>query len=216
MKKPRHDYKVMLEDLPLWEKNPRYIDPENRAKLAKSISDFSETLPGWDRKNGYRLVDPIIFNVQTNRVTGGHQRIIVLMEDLNQNWVHEDDVRYITAPPAVDAELNIALNNPNLAGTYDDWKLYQVLNEDIEDILKTGFEADLIDKLHEKFRPVSLDEILEETDPETGISSPKWLIIRTTPQNLQILEEARKLLESKGLRPRVNYKTEDGEQNGDT
>ncbi len=124
-------YQVPISSLPAWDKNPRQIDDDNLKRLARSIQEYTATMKGWKIKNGYRLVDPIIFNARLKHVTGGHQRLQALEKVLHQTWVHKDDIRTIDADPVTDAALNIALNNPNLQGR---WEL-ELLQADLDFII---------------------------------------------------------------------------------
>jgi DNA modification methylase len=125
------DFQVPISSLPAWDKNPRQIDDDNLQRLARSIREYTATMKGWKIKNGFRLVDPIIFNARLKHVTGGHQRLQALEKILHQAWVHKDDIRIIDADPVTDAAMNIALNNPNLQGRWD----LELLQADLDFII---------------------------------------------------------------------------------
>lgn len=59
--------KIRLTDITPADYNPRQINDTQLSKLSKSIQDFG-------------LVDPIIINLQNNKIIGGHQRYRVLLD----------------------------------------------------------------------------------------------------------------------------------------
>lgn len=167
---PDH-HQVPISTLPAWDKNPRQIDDDNLKRLARSIQEYTATLKGWKSRNGFRLVDPIIFNARLKHVTGGHQRLQALEKVLHQSWVHKDDIRIIDADPVTDAALNIALNNPNLQGTWD----LELLQADLDFII---LETD--NDLEELTVPsLELDS--------TGFTEDDYL--RLFPQDLDVEED---------------------------
>ena len=100
-------------------------------KLRRSLEEF-----------GY--VEPVICNVQTGHVVGGHQRLKVLRE-LGET---EIDCVIVDLPDAQEKALNIALNK--ISNDWDKEKLTALLedlqNSDI-DISLTGFDLEDIDNL---------------------------------------------------------------------
>ncbi|GHU34909.1 adenine methyltransferase [Clostridia bacterium] len=105
-------------------------DPEFE-KLRKSIETFG-------------LVDPPIWNSQTNTVIGGHQRLSVL-EALGET---ECDVVVVDLPPVQERALNVALNK--VSGEWDIPLLTDLLRDLTEsdfDATLTGFDAAEIEKL---------------------------------------------------------------------
>lgn len=129
--------KVPIKSLTFWDKHPRKIQDENLARLARSIREYTATLRGWKVTDGFRLVDPIIFNTRLKRVTGGRQRVRALQEVLGQAWIHGDDVRFIDADEITDAALDIALNNPRLQGEWD----LELLQADLDFIILSSKEV---------------------------------------------------------------------------
>ena len=133
--------------------NPRKISKENLERLKKSIKEFG-------------LVDPLVWNERTNRLIGGHQRLKILMEE----GVKEVEVSVVNLPEDKEKALNIALNNPNLQGEWEEEKLVELLKEleekEISDL--TGFEEREIMALLEmegtlegKFTEKEFDENIE-------------------------------------------------------
>ena len=100
-------------------------------KLRRSLEEF-----------GY--VEPVIWNIQTGHVVGGHQRLKVLRE-LGET---EIDCVIVDLPDAQEKALNIALNK--ISNDWDKEKLTALLedlqNSDI-DISLTGFDLEDIDNL---------------------------------------------------------------------
>jgi hypothetical protein len=76
---------------------------EARKGLSKSI----------DR---YGLVQPIIWNKKTGNVVGGHQRLT----DIIKKGAKETDVVVVNLPLDEEKAMNVALNNPHIAGDFTD------------------------------------------------------------------------------------------------
>ena len=137
--------------------NPRKISKENLERLKKSIKEFG-------------LVDPLVWNERTNRLIGGHQRLKILMEE----GVKEVEVSVVNLPEDKEKALNIALNNPNLQGEWEEEKLTELLKEleekEISDL--TGFEEQEIDKLLGGVGEIEEDNF----NIEESIKEPKYKI----------------------------------------
>ena len=104
-------------------------------KLKRSIAEF-----------GY--VEPVIWNKTTGNVVGGHQRLKVLL-DLGQT---EIDCVVVELDPQKEKALNIALNK--IQGDWDETKLAELmadLDSNAFDVSFTGFDADEVDALLNKF-----------------------------------------------------------------
>lgn len=146
------DYKILLDSINLNPYNPRQISDDHLERLKASISSHTESLEEWNRNDGYRLVDPIIINKHNKRCVAGHQRIKTLREKLDQDWVHKDDLRYVTIEnEKKEAALNIALNNTGVAGEWDFPKLKDLIVEidtgefKLDEI--TGFNQPELDRM---------------------------------------------------------------------
>jgi hypothetical protein len=117
-----------ISDLIPSEYNPRKISKNAKEKLRKSLNDF-----------GY--IDPIIINTfkgRENIIISGHQRYYIMKEDL----VEEVDVVEVSMDPNKEKLLNIAMNNRNLMGEWDEEKLTQVVKDLFDnkiDLSLTGF-----------------------------------------------------------------------------
>ena len=81
--------------------NPRSISDEAMTGLRASVHRFG-------------LVQPIIVNEKTGNVVGGHQRLKVCVAD----GVEEVQVVVVNLPPSEERALNVALNNPHIAGEF--------------------------------------------------------------------------------------------------
>jgi len=90
-----------LADLIPADYNPRVISDQALAGLEASIKRFG-------------LVEPVVWNRQTGRVVGGHQRLKVLAKQ----GITETEVIVVDLPESEEKALNVTLNNPHIAGTF--------------------------------------------------------------------------------------------------
>lgn len=146
--------KIKLIDLEPADYNPRYISSEELEKLTNSVHNFG-------------FVDPIIINLQNNRIIGGHQRYKVLMEDYDHNkqlnllklgdigWCFPDTDLKLENEDKEKA-LNIALNK--IQGEWDDVKLAELFKDIDAD---EGFDVTLTG-----FSEFEVEEMLFEEDGE--------------------------------------------------
>ncbi len=152
--------KIKIKDIKPASYNPRTITDETKESLQNSIDEFG-------------LVDPIIINLKTNNIIGGHQRFnylyskdsdqeLSLLELGDIGWVYLDEDLEIK-----DAEhekaLNIALNKISA-----DWNINSLNN--LLDELKsyeldglTGFDYSLDDFDYE-YIPIDEDDDEYEDD----------------------------------------------------
>lgn len=86
--------------------NPRKITEASKKKLRKKIRE-------------YGLVQPIIINLRTMNIVGGHQRISIL-DDLSRGSEYELQVAAIDVDQQKEVEINVFLNNPSAMGEWDD------------------------------------------------------------------------------------------------
>jgi DNA modification methylase len=149
--------KKNVKDLLPADYNPRKDlqpgDPEYE-KLKRSIEQF-----------GY--VEPVIWNKQTGRVVGGHQRLKVLID----SGITEVDVVVVDMNTEKEKALNIALNK--VSGEWDTDKLALVI-ADLQgadfDVSLTGFEPEELDDL---FRDDVKDGVKEDDfDVEAELQKP--------------------------------------------
>lgn len=104
--------RLKISDLVPAPYNPRRISPEALARLETSI-----------RSHG--LVEPLVWNSQTRRLVGGHQRL----EALKRLGHEEVECVIVDIPEAQEKALNIALNSPHAQGEYDFSKLADLLGD---------------------------------------------------------------------------------------
>ncbi len=152
---------IKMKRMKIIDLTPAHYNPRKKLKpgdkeyekLKKSILEFG-------------LVDPLIWNEQTNRLVGGHQRLEVLKEQ----GVTECDVSVVNLPEAKEKALNIALNK--IEGEWDMPMLKELLIEldtgDF-DMEITGYDSDEMEKLITIFTPTAEDEqgILSKTKTYT-------------------------------------------------
>uniref|UniRef100_A0A6M3IP30 Putative methyltransferase n=1 Tax=viral metagenome TaxID=1070528 RepID=A0A6M3IP30_9ZZZZ len=136
-----------LKDLVGAPYNPRRISAQALAGLSASIERFG-------------LVQPIIWNVRTDHVVGGHQRIRAPAAQ----GVTEADVVVVDLPEPEERALNVALNSPAISGEFTD-SLDGLLLE-----LKAA-DPELFDQVRlEELASASLREAMNEaagqTDPD--------------------------------------------------
>lgn len=123
--------KMQVSDLSPADYNPRKIGLKERKSLKNSIERFG-------------LVQPIIWNRQTKRVVGGHQRLDILLQ-LGQV---DTDVVVVDFNEVDEKALNIALNK--ISGEWDDVKLGDIIRElkaSDYDLLNSGFDKDEINDI---------------------------------------------------------------------
>lgn len=131
--------------------NPRkdlQLNDKEMQQLINSIKEF-----------GY--VEPIIYNIKTNVVVGGHQRL----KALKHLGYEEVDVVEIDIEEDKEKALNIALNK--ISGDWDNSKLAELLKElDTEgfNLDLTGFSREEIDELYSELDTDGLET--KESEPE--------------------------------------------------
>jgi ParB-like chromosome segregation protein Spo0J len=92
---------MLLAELDHAPYNPRTITPEALAGLRRSIEEFG-------------LVEPIVWNRRTGHVVGGHQRLKALQSMGERQTV----VVVVDLDETREKALNLALNNPAIAGEF--------------------------------------------------------------------------------------------------
>ena len=102
-----------LGDLVPADYNPRQISRAARERLRASL-------------RRYGLASTLTLNQRTGRLVGGHQRLTVLLEELGPEA--EVPVSLVDLDEADEAALNVTLNREDLAGTWDDGKLGEILD----------------------------------------------------------------------------------------
>lgn len=105
--------------------NPRVHPAEAKRRLKGNLK-------------GVGLLEPVIWNVRTGNLVGGHMRLSCL-DSLEKTTDYLLDVAQVDLSPEQEKEQNIALNNPNLAGSYDAAGLEKMFKDDKIDWDAAGF-----------------------------------------------------------------------------
>ena len=144
---------LIIQTMPLAELepapyNPRSISQDALVGLRHSVERFG-------------LVEPVVWNRRTGRVVGGHQRLKVLQ----QMGVTETQVVVVDLDEVEEKALNVALNNPAIAGefTADIHLLLAEINAtmpELRDLLRFDDLADQTKKL------------LAQLTPNDGLTAP--------------------------------------------
>jgi hypothetical protein len=136
--------KKKIVDLVLADYNPRKISDEALAGLTESLKTFG-------------CVEPIIWNKQTGRVVGGHQRIKA-MQSLGQD---ECEVIVVDLDETKEKALNVTLNNAKVQGEWDTEKLEKIIGELRIDLSEFGL-------LQLDYLFPEMPEIINNDDLETS------------------------------------------------
>lgn len=128
--------------------NPRSISPEALAGLRGSVERFG-------------LVEPVVWNRRTGRVVGGHQRLKVL-QAMGET---ETQVVAVDLDDVEEKALNVALNNPAIAGefTVDIHRLLAEINAAMPELSELLRFDDLADQTK---------KLLAELTPNDGLTDP--------------------------------------------
>ncbi len=86
------------------------------------------------------LVEPLVWNVRTGNLVGGHQRLGQL-DVLEGNRQYKLHVAQVDLDEMAEKELNIALNNPENQGDWDLEKLESLIKVDQISIENAGFDV---------------------------------------------------------------------------
>jgi hypothetical protein len=105
--------------------NPRKISDHEKSKLREVL-----------KRHG--LVAPITWNHRSKNIVGGHQRI-GLLDDIAETSDYTLHVAVIDVDEAREKELNIALNNTNAMGSFDQDLLKAVFADSAVSITGAGF-----------------------------------------------------------------------------
>lgn len=124
------------ETLPIDELKPAPYNP--RKPLRRGMPAYERLRRSLEE---FELVQPIVWNRRTGHVVGGHQRVQILRDrgDTRVQCVVVD------LSPEREKALNIALNNSQVGGTWDNAKLVDLVAELQQlpdfDATLTGFDA---------------------------------------------------------------------------
>jgi hypothetical protein len=106
--------------------NPRRIDKDAATKLEQSL-----------RRRG--LVETLVWNQRTGNLVGGHQRLS-LLDAMEGSDAYSLDVAVVDLDEKAEKELNIALNNFSLQGSFDVDKLHELFSGQEVSLDGTGFD----------------------------------------------------------------------------
>lgn len=153
---------MQLKSIPLGELIPAPYNPRKPLKKGQ---------PGYERLRRsleeFDLVQPIVWNRLTGHVVGGHQRLQILRDR------GDESVDCVVVELSLEREkaLNVALNNAQVGGEWDQQKLTDLVAElqalpDFDATL-TGFsEADL---KHLTFQPAATTIPVEAADADSEL-----------------------------------------------
>ena len=113
--------------------NPRKISPENKKRLRKALKE-------------YGLVMPIVWNERTGNCVAGHQRLEV-MDSIHKNSDYELTVAVVNVDLKEEVKLNVVLNNENLMGEFDAFKVadLEVFDVDLKnDLMFDNFDLEMM------------------------------------------------------------------------
>lgn len=158
---------VAIERIKTASYNPRVdLKPGDVAyeRLKRSIEEFD-------------LVEPLVWNRRTSHLVGGHQRLTIL----RSQGITEVEVSVVDLSPAREKALNVALNNPNLAGDWDLTKLNDLIGELQSlpgiDATLTGFDDSeiraLVFEASQDFQDATLEDEAEPGVVEVRLVVPE-------------------------------------------
>jgi len=137
--------------------NPREMTAPAQVALENSLERFG-------------LVEPVVWNKRTRHIVGGHQRVRLL----RRAGVEKIPAVVVDLPLDEEKALNIALNNPALAGEYNVAALTKVLQEQLADDA-ARFRALAMDQLADDHGIVAMQQALcnlEQSSPAGPVRAP--------------------------------------------
>jgi len=141
-----------LERIPVTRLKPAPYNPRRQLRPGD---------PGYERLKRslaeFDLVQPIVWNRRTGHVVAGHQRLGILEEQ----GVNEVDCVVVDLSLAREKALNVALNNPNVGGTWD----FDLLGQLVEDLQQSDLDATLTGFSDDELRELLLAPV-ESSRPE--------------------------------------------------
>ncbi len=145
--------------------NPRKIDRAAMAGLTKSMERFGD-------------VQPIVWNERSGYIVGGHQRLKVL----KRKKVQEVAVVVVDLDDTEEKALNVALNNPHVAGEFTDGLaalLAEIQADDAALFSDLRFDA----LLAEATEPLGLvdPDLIPATPQDAGYAAWRPLDVRAAP-----------------------------------
>lgn len=130
--------------------NPRKISDSNLQGLEKSLETWGN-------------LQPIIWNRAKDRIVGGHQRLRVLQK----NGVEDVDVVVVDIEDENEEKaLNLALNNPAIAGEFTQQSL-DIL-EDVRDFMPDQYDSVNLRELHDMILGKPPEEFTDDKEDKAG------------------------------------------------
>jgi len=172
--------------------NPRKIQAKGIEKLQRSIE-------------AYGFVNPILAQRGTNMIIAGHQRLKAA-EDAGLDKV---PVIFLDFDDTTARAYNIADNRLNEESEWDKRLLADLLQEidtgDL-DLTITGMDTHEIEELlTADYSPVDIEEYLSELDVGSAISKPVWAVIRSSTDNIEVIDRVLAVLEQNDVRVERSY-----------
>lgn len=157
--------------------NPRNIKPKNKTNLNKAL-----------RKHG--LVTPLVLNLTTMNICGGHQRI-QQMDELEGYPKNDYELEFscIEVDENEEKAINLMLNNKNLQGGFDG-ELLNALSMDGFDLAKDGFFTDI--ELKVDFGIISQGERASQTVEEKEVEQEASDGIKEMQEAVKSAKESKK------------------------
>ena len=142
-----------LGDLTPADYNPRTITEEALTGLRESLRRFG-------------LVQDIVWNQRSGNIVGGHQRWQVMMADFGEDY--EIEVKVVDLDDIQEKALNVALNNPHVAGEFTPGVvdlIKEIQASDLGALLTPGLRLD-------ELLPVNDMSFLDDVGDDGDDSSP--------------------------------------------
>jgi hypothetical protein len=153
--------------------NPRTIDRDARARLLKELKTHG-------------LVEPIVWNLRTGNLVGGHQRLSIL-DDLHAGAEYAVPASVIDVDEKEEKRKNVALNSPDMQGRYDS----EMFNALATDLRQLDPDFDVVGELG--LSEMTLEAVI-------GIDSSLYLPPEVDETVPEVLDEAEKIKEMKRLK----------------
>jgi len=162
------DSRISVQTLSSLDYNPRKISKKRFQRLQASIKEHTSALEAWDPEDGLRFAETVTVNRNGNRIVGGHRRIEALVA-MGQDWIHADDITWISLPPDSSEEkaLCLSLNDEEASGRWDEDKkneLLQTIQKDTDELYERLSLSVLKKKLKDSVEdaPEELDGALQD------------------------------------------------------
>ena len=176
---------MQLQSLPIDQLQPAPYNP--RVELQPGDS-------GWEKLRRslteFDLVQPIVWNRRSGCVVGGHQRLAILKHEGRT----EVDCIVVDLPPERERALNVALNNEEVGGRWEEGKLVDLLTElrDIPefDATLTGYDEQQLKDLLFTPDPDGLNPADDDVEDPTQVTATlcipydRWAAVRITLDRL--------------------------------